>query len=273
MRIRKTVLILAKTYPTPSEKYTETSCVAGIEENGEMIRLYPVPYRLLEKYQQFGKWQWIEVLTEKAHNDHRKESHKVLLDSNSPKILKKIDTKHWDKRFEMLDKIPMFTSFQELDTAREQQGVTLAILKPKRIEALEIEKEPNPEWTPEELEKLRHDSSQPDLFSNPSKELKQLRKMPYHFYYRYICDEGGKEVARRLKITDWEAGALYWNCSISSDWEMKFRQKYEQEFMQKDILFLMGNMHQFPHQWLIISVIYPPKIKQTEEQSAQASLF
>ena len=101
MRIRKRVLILAKTYPSPSKKYVETSCVAGIEENGKMIRLYPVPYRLLEKHRQFGKWQWVEVLTEKAHDDQRKESHRVLLDENSPKILKKIGTDHWGGRFEM----------------------------------------------------------------------------------------------------------------------------------------------------------------------------
>ena len=276
MQAKKKVLILAKTYPTPSKKYVETSCVAGIEEDGKMIRLYPVPYRLLEEHQQFGKWQWVEVLTEKAYDDQRKESHRVLLGENSPKILQRISTAHWDKRFAMLDKIPTFASFPEMDAARERQGVTLAILKPKRITALEIEKEPNPRWTEGELEKLRRDLSQPDLFSssqNHGKWMKELRKMPYHFYYRYICDEAGEEVERRLKITDWEAGALYWNCAGSLDWEIKFRQKYEQEFMQRNILFLMGNIHRFPHQWLIISVIYPPKIKQTEEQSAQASLF
>jgi hypothetical protein len=35
------VLILCKTYPSPSAKYSETSCVAGLTEQGELIRLFP----------------------------------------------------------------------------------------------------------------------------------------------------------------------------------------------------------------------------------------
>ena len=43
------VLILAKTYPSPSAQYVETSCVAGITRNGAMVRLYPVPFRMIEE--------------------------------------------------------------------------------------------------------------------------------------------------------------------------------------------------------------------------------
>ena len=35
------VLILCKTYPSPSSKHAETSCVAGMTEDGRMVRLYP----------------------------------------------------------------------------------------------------------------------------------------------------------------------------------------------------------------------------------------
>ncbi|WP_245961234.1 hypothetical protein [Neopusillimonas maritima] len=38
------ILILAKTYPSPSAQYVETSCVAGISQDGSMRRLYPVPF-------------------------------------------------------------------------------------------------------------------------------------------------------------------------------------------------------------------------------------
>ncbi|WP_228124977.1 hypothetical protein [Candidatus Methylospira mobilis] len=43
------VLILAKTYPSPSAQYVETSCVAGINEHGVMRRIYPVPFRYIEQ--------------------------------------------------------------------------------------------------------------------------------------------------------------------------------------------------------------------------------
>lgn len=55
------ILILAKTYPSPSAQYVETSCVAGISQDGSMRRLYPVPFRMIEEGQQFKKWQWIDV--------------------------------------------------------------------------------------------------------------------------------------------------------------------------------------------------------------------
>jgi hypothetical protein len=50
------ILILAKTYPSPSAQYVETSCVAGIAQNGSMRRLFPVPFRMIQDGQQFKKW-------------------------------------------------------------------------------------------------------------------------------------------------------------------------------------------------------------------------
>ena len=48
-------LILCKTYPSPSSRYAETSCVAGVTADGELIRLFPVPFRLINGDQQFKK--------------------------------------------------------------------------------------------------------------------------------------------------------------------------------------------------------------------------
>ena len=47
------ILILCKTYPSPSGKHIETSCVAGLEEGGRLIRLFPVPFRLVGDEKQF----------------------------------------------------------------------------------------------------------------------------------------------------------------------------------------------------------------------------
>jgi len=45
---RKKVYIVVKTYPTISKKYSEIVCTAGILENGDWIRLYPIPFRKLD---------------------------------------------------------------------------------------------------------------------------------------------------------------------------------------------------------------------------------
>src|SRR3569623_1418529 len=45
--IREDILIMAKTYPSPSAQYRDTTCVAGISGSGQMRRIFPVPFRLL----------------------------------------------------------------------------------------------------------------------------------------------------------------------------------------------------------------------------------
>ena len=75
------ILILCKTYPSPSARYVETSCVAGMTDDGRLIRLFPVPFRLVEDDQQFKKWQWITARVRRAQDDARTESHRVSVDT------------------------------------------------------------------------------------------------------------------------------------------------------------------------------------------------
>ena len=47
-------------------------------------------------------------------------------------------------------------------------------------------------------------------------------------------------------------------------WEAAFRQKYEQEMMERfDTHFYVGTLHQFPNAWIIVGLFYPPKSKLT----------
>ena len=121
------VLILAKTYPSPSAQYFETSCVAGINEHGVMRRLYPVPFRMIEQGQQFKKWQWISVRVEKANKDHRPESHKIYVNTISCQEEIKTTNK-WLKRWPWLDKMPTFGSIDAIDQARLNDGLTKFLL-------------------------------------------------------------------------------------------------------------------------------------------------
>lgn len=268
------ILILAKTYPSPSAQYVETSCVAGINQDGLMRRLYPVPFRMIEEGSQFKKWQWIEVRIEKANKDHRPESHKLYVDTIS--CLDVIESKkEWGLRWEWLDKIPLFENFNDIEAKRIDDGLSLALLRPKKLISLEITKARNQDWTEEEKEKLMREQMQGDLFSEAEakRQVKELRKVPFDFYYRYVCDSPNGEDERRHKIVDWEAGALYWHCrrSHGDGWEKPFRAKLEEQLGSKDLMFLMGNQHRFQDQWLIISLVYPPKRKQAE--TSQGLLF
>ena len=75
---REKVVIAVKTYPVISEGYTELACTAGFREDGSWIRLYPVPFRLLDQSKHYNKYQWIEVDIARSSKDTRPESHKVL---------------------------------------------------------------------------------------------------------------------------------------------------------------------------------------------------
>jgi hypothetical protein len=100
-----------------------------------------------------------------------------------------------------------------------------------------------------------------------------LRKVPFDFYYHYVCATPDGEKLFKHKIVDWEAGVLFWNChkSHGTEWEKPFREKLENDLCSKELMFLMGNQHRFQDQWLIISLIYPPKRKPFE--TMQGSLF
>ena len=271
MPSRKTrILILCKTYPSPSARHAETSCVAGMEEDGTLIRLYPVPFRLIDDDAQFKKWQWITARIEKSSNDSRPESHRVFVDTiirdNAP-----LPTRNdWQSRRAWLDKIPVFDDFAGLEAARLTTGATLGLLRPTRVLGLDVAQANPPDWTAEERQKLTQLQNQGGLFdTTDANSIATLKKIPFDFHYRYRC--GGADC--RHKIVDWEAGALYWNVRRSKgvNWEPAFRNKIETELPTKDLVFLMGTVHRFPDQWLIASLIYPPK--QPPGQPRQESLL
>jgi hypothetical protein len=55
------ILITVKTYLTISKKYGELCCTAGVKEDGSWIRIYPIPFRLLEYNKRYKKYQWLEA--------------------------------------------------------------------------------------------------------------------------------------------------------------------------------------------------------------------
>jgi len=105
---KQRLLITVMTYPHPSTKYDELICTAGITENLEWVRLYPVNYRYRPVEQQFRKYQWIDVNLEPggASNDNRKESRKPDLSSISL-VGKRLGTDNdWRERRAIIDMMP-----------------------------------------------------------------------------------------------------------------------------------------------------------------------
>lgn len=267
------ILILSKTYPSPSAKHVETSCIGGVEPDGKFIRLYPLPFRLLNDQRQFQKWQWITALVERAPKDRRPESHRIYVDRIKCDSEALPVAKEWRARREAIKGVEVFENFDSVELNRQQTGQTIALLRPARIIRLSVTPADNPTWTSDELSKLRQAEQEVDLFGDREigSSITQLRKLPYDFHYEYECDSDEGPKRFRHKVIDWEAGALFWNLydEHGADFEGRFRKKFEEFMLSRELIFLMGTIHRFPNKWIIGSLLYPPK----QRVSPQLDLF
>ena len=99
---RDRILITVKTYPTPHPTHHEAVCTAGINAAGKWRRLWPIPFRYLEKGRQSRRYEWIDVALRKQSGDLRPESHVVDPDT----IVRDgfVDARrHWGARRAMVD--------------------------------------------------------------------------------------------------------------------------------------------------------------------------
>lgn len=264
---RKRVLISVTTYPLPSRSYDELVCTAGFLQNGEWIRIYPIPLSFLIDLKGSGKvknvkYTWIELELDRRTDDFRPESHSPRnYDFRDMVVLERLNTDgNWLKRKDIcLQNI--YTNLDQLIRDSEAPiNRSLATFKPAEIVGFEIESDTR-EWKNEWVE-LR---KQGDLFATDKTPESLIPKLPYKFFYRFK-DEAGKE--SRLMIEDWEIGALYWNCLRATEGNEvaaldKVREKYELEFLfEKDIYLFLGTTKEW-HQrraknpFVIIGVFYP----------------
>lgn len=253
------LLILTKTYPTPSQQYRETTCVAALTQEGDLRRLFPIPFRLLAGEDRFKRWEWVRMKLSRKTSDARPESRKIEIDS-IVRLGDFLDTSRgWARRLALIERHKV-SDPDTLEERRKTTGETLGLIEPIRCISLEIAAVDNPEWSAAEGEKLRAEG----LFDTAEARARTLlRKVPFDFHYRYVCETPHGQKEFRHKVTDWEFGALYWNCVNrhgSKGWEAAFRDKVEHDFFSsRRLLFLLGTMRFHPHRWLLVGVVYPPK--------------
>jgi hypothetical protein len=266
---RRKVLIAVTTYPLPSRSYDELVCTAGILENGDWIRIYPVPLSFLIDLKGSGrvnnvKYTWIEIDLNKRADDFRPESHSpVNYDFKDVTIGKTIGTEgNWTLRKGFCLKNVYTNKEKLIEDSKHPKNISLATFKPSRILCLEIEEDTR-DWKDEWLQ-LRQ---QGDLFATVKPIETLIPKLPYKFYYRFVDDSGNES---RLMIEDWEIGALYWNCLRNADGNedialSKVKQQYEANFIKnKDIHLFLGTTKEWHRRratnpFVIIGVFYPKK--------------
>jgi len=209
------VLITVKAYPAISKKYNETVCTAGITEDGNWIRVYPIPFRQLDYDHQFRKYEWIELDMIRNKSDFRPESYRpkdlFLKDLISHGIIEP-DRDAWNNRRKYVLK-KVYTNLEQLIAEAKDKNVctSLAVFKPAKIIDFKYE-ETEREWDKEKIDYLKFKKLQFNLFDNQNEdditEFEIVDKLPYKFSFKFE-DETGK--SSTLMIEDWETGMLFWN--------------------------------------------------------------
>jgi len=246
-------MVTVKAYPSVSVRYKELVCCAGITENGQWIRLYPVPYRQLPDWQQFTKYDIIEVDVERreAHKDNRPESWRPLLDTL--KKVGQVDTSkgNWDARLAWI-KPTLLKGYAELKRLQESENKSLGAFKPARI--LDIEVSPDAgEWSPAQQAAL----NQEELFE----DLPPIEKVPYRFRIGFL-DEEGKD--HWLSVIDWEFFQLWRKERDRLQSEEKAAEQVRKKLEwitagDKDLILYVGNLANpiMRKSFMILGCCYP----------------
>jgi len=191
------LMVTVKAYPSPSTKYEETVCCAGITEDREWVRLYPVPYRDLPGQGQFKKYDIVEVIAERRepHKDDRPESWRPRLDTM--KITGHVEAKgNWQARFDWV-RPTLLKGYAELLELQQSDNLSLGAFRPNKILGIKVKHE-EARWS----EAQKAAILQSHLFSDKE----PLEEVPYRFQIGFE-DEIGKP--HWLSVIDWEFFQLW----------------------------------------------------------------
>lgn len=252
--------MLVKAYPQPSQKYEETVCCAGINAQGELLRLYPIRYRHLPPEKQFDRWDTLEFEATRPVDDPRPESRHVNEDTiavvhRAKRASSDRHSAHW-----LPHVAPSLVALREANVAT---GCTLGIVKPDpgsiRFRKRKLSRE-----SVEDAEFRR-------LFHQVSLIEESLPNLVVEYEFMYRFTSGG--VSHDMKIHDWEVQAAYFAYKRKyGDQALAMLQKeYEEMIPQRNVHFVMGTMKAHPRQFIIIGLLR--SALSPEEVSRQGSLL
>ncbi|MDE2732276.1 MAG: hypothetical protein OXI38_12870 [Bacteroidota bacterium] len=258
------VLITVKTYPIPSSTYDELVCTAGVTENGDFIRLYPINFRELAEHQQYRKYQWIELDAVKhTGRDKRKESFRPITES----IVVRGDPipthrGSWSERGQYV-LAKKTRSMEDLWDRQAADHTSLGVFRPKEVQDLVISPD-DTDWKPSFKAELR----QQRIWEDRTVSREPLRKVPFKFHYRFSCDDSRCR-GHKMMIEDWEVGALFWRLADQGTSHEEASELVKQKFLRelcggdKDSHFFVGTVLNYPRSWIVLGVFYPKKQQPT----------
>lgn len=233
------VTILIKAVPRASKKYGETVCCAGVTEDGNWKRLYPVRFRQLTGQSQFGRWDWVSFRYRRPTDDTRAESCHVYEDTIivggavAP-----------DRRPEFLDRLIVGSA-----KAAAGKGQSLGLIRPRNTRF--IFKRKKDAIVQAEKQLFIRAARQTSFLDT---ELELLEPLPFAFAFQFEDDDG----KHMYQCGDWETQATFWK------WREKYGEtralehlsaRYNDEYPKKGVVFALGNVLKRPQIWQLLGVI------------------
>lgn len=256
------VLIMAKTYPTHSREYNELVCTAGLRIDKipfTFIRLYPIPFRQLERESQYSKWQIINVRIRKRDSDHRPESYEVEPRSIQPTSTIIRPNDGWRKRcsylkgfFEQTDSCTLLRNAK----ANKTEAQSLALVKPRKIDDVILGI--NPDYREAREKGTAKEEEVLTLFGT---EFRQVYPSPVSLKYKYHCQDADCR-SHTQSVIDWEVqAAAYkrWEDGDPQDALDFVRDRFVDHLKDRDLWFFVGNVHKRPADFMILSFFYPER--------------
>jgi len=255
--VKKKVLVTVKAYPEKSRKHGTTVCTAGITDDGDWIRLYPMPYSSFLGPDKIYRYDKIEVECKKVTDEklNRKESYRIrdgsvrIIDRSLSrgKIQGKVP---WAERNTII--LPKLApSLEYLEEKFREDRTSLGLIKP--VEVMDF-------FTREELRQ----PTEPKEFqrSLDNQIIPIVDAIPHIFAYKFTCSGCGDGKPHDIMCEDWELFESYrswWKNypDVKLLW-MKLHEKFFDFMKKSDLYFYMGMYSQMPT-WLIIGLYYPPK--------------
>jgi len=234
--MKEKVLVLVRATPEKSRKHGFTCCVAGINEKGELRRLYPFKFSEIR----FRKKQWIEAEIAAYSKDKRKESAKVIQYTPLPEFVD--DSELASKLSEVA------TSVGYLKTNKASLGVVRPQLLGVEIDVAST--------------KFMDEQTYFYQFEAGSIELREKVKMPVTVRYTYRCKADScscKNKPHKQILIDWEANELARNIMRKDKdkevVEAKLKHKLYDWMRQRDVFFVLGTHFKYKT-WMIIGIYY-----------------
>lgn len=242
-------VILVKALPHRSSSYFETVCCAGVGRDHRWRRLYPVPFRVLEDIQQFGRWNWITYdFTSPAH-DGRPESQKVVPESIS--VSAKLNTPERSRLACAMTRESVGEA-----VARHE---TLTLIEPSDV-AFSWKRKSQAELD----EERRKHADLVRQISAFDKAVAPLNPCPFEFAFKWKSKAGSSHAH---VCDDWETSAAFFRRRKTFGENgalLSLKETYEREYLSRGMRFALGTHSRRDRQWLLVGVLRVDDVVQRE---------